>query len=110
LALSAHMNFYFLKKRLQLRVAQGLARNSNPYNRETNFRNNAFGQQWMSANTFMLRYNQPLSHVPISLHAGLVFTHFSNGRFQFPNRGLNTYGVHAGIQYHTKKHEYTIDT
>lgn len=110
LALSAHMNFYFLNRRLQFRFAQGIARNSNPYDRETNFRNNAFGQQWMSANTFMLRYLQPLPNVPLTLHAGLVFTHFSNGRFQFPNRGLNTYGVQVGIQYQTKKHEYTVDT
>ena len=110
LALSAHMNFYFLKNRLQLRVAQGIARNSNPFDRETNFRNNAFGQRWMSANTFMLRYQQPLPNLPLTLQAGLIFTHFSNGRFQFPNRGLNTYGVQVGMQYHTKKHQYEVDT
>ena len=44
-SLYAHYNFYFLKRNLMFRIGQGLALTTNPYDKETNYRNNAFGSR-----------------------------------------------------------------
>ncbi|MBQ0740700.1 acyloxyacyl hydrolase, partial [Aquimarina celericrescens] len=49
----AHYNFYFVKRFLQLRLGQGIAYNTNPYDKETNFRNNVFGSHILSSTYLM---------------------------------------------------------
>ena len=39
LGLYAHFNFYFFKRNLQLRIGNGIAYTTNPYDKNTNFRN-----------------------------------------------------------------------
>ena len=41
-ALYAHYNFYWFNRKLMFRIGQGLAYTTNPYNKETNFKNIAF--------------------------------------------------------------------
>ena len=55
-ALYGHYNFYFLKRNLMLRIAQGLAFTSNPYHRDNNHKNIAFGSKFMSSTYIMLNY------------------------------------------------------
>ena len=57
-SLYAHYNFYFLNRRLMLRIGQGLAYTSNPYDKETNFKNIAFGSSLMSSTYLMLNYKK----------------------------------------------------
>ncbi|NCP52092.1 MAG: acyloxyacyl hydrolase [Flavobacteriales bacterium] len=53
-AIYGHYNFYFLKRNIMFRIGQGLALTTNPYDKETNYRNNAFGSKIMSS-TFMMQ-------------------------------------------------------
>ena len=39
-----------------LRIGQGLALTTNPYDKNTNFKNNAFGTRLMSSTYFMANY------------------------------------------------------
>jgi len=48
-AVYGHYNFYFFKRNVLLRIAQGVAYNTNPYDRVTNSKNIAFGSSILSS-------------------------------------------------------------
>ena len=73
--LYGHFNFYFLKRNLFFRIGQGIAYNSNPFDLETNFKNNAYVQ------------------------AGIALVHYSNGNFKAPNSSTNAFTLNVGVQY-----------
>lgn len=98
-AIGAHYNFYFWQRRLMFRISQGIGWATNPYDKHTNYKNNAFGSRLMSSNLFMLQYRKERVFGPVGLEAGVVFTHFSNGRIKSPNSGINTYGATIGLNY-----------
>ena len=98
-AIGAHYNFYFFKRHLVFRISQGIGMTTNPYDKETNFKNNAFGSRFMSSNLFMLNYKKENIVGRFGIQAGFMFTHFSNGRFKSPNSGINTYALNFGINY-----------
>lgn len=98
-ALGVHYNFYFLKRHLVFRISQGIGATSNPFDKDTNFKNNAFGSTLMSSNLFMLDYKKENIAGRFGIQAGFMFTHFSNGRIKSPNSGINTYAANIGINY-----------
>ena len=98
-AVGAHYNFYFLKRHLVFRISQGIGMTTNPYDKEDNYKNNAFGSTLMSSNLFMLNYKKENIIGRFGLQAGFIFTHFSNGRIKSPNTGINTYAVNLGVHY-----------
>lgn len=98
-ALALHYNFYFLKRNLVFRISQGIGVTTNPYDRETNHKNNAFGSRLMSSNLFLLQYKKENIIDRVGIQAGIVFTHFSNGRVKSPNSGINTYALNLGVNY-----------
>ena len=118
-ALGLHYNFYFLNRNMVFRVSQGIAATTNPYDKETNYKNNAFGSRLMSANLFMLNYKKQNIVDRFGIQAGLMFTHFSNGRIKSPNSGINTYAFNVGVNYNIDEkleyfqsdsiHEVTVD-
>lgn len=99
-AVGAFYNFYFLKNRnLSLKVASGIAMTTNPYNKETNNKNTAFGSKFMGNADFILNYKKENIIEKFGIEAGIVFTHFSSGRIKSPNSGLNTYSFNLGVKY-----------
>jgi len=92
-------NFYFLNRHLQLRISQGLAVTTNPYDKETNSINKAFGTRLMDNTNLGVSYDNQKLLRPFGFHAGLMFTHYSNGRFKSPNSGINTYLLNVGLNY-----------
>ncbi|HEU0136740.1 MAG TPA: acyloxyacyl hydrolase [Flavobacterium sp.] len=98
-ALAAHYNFYFLRRHLLFRISQGVGMTSNPYDKLTNYRNNAFGSRLMSSNHFLLNYKKENVVGNFGIQAGFLFTHFSNGRIQSPNSGINSYALNIGVNY-----------
>lgn len=98
-ALGLHYNFYFLNRNLVFRISQGIGMTTNPYDKQTNYKNNAFGSKLMSSNLFMLNYKRENLVDGFGLQAGLLFTHFSNGRIKSPNSGINTYAFNLGVNY-----------
>ncbi|KPM32407.1 Hypothetical protein I595_823 [Croceitalea dokdonensis DOKDO 023] len=97
--LYAHYNFYFFKRNLQLRVGQGLAYNTNPYDRNTNFRNNAYGSHLLSSTMLMLNYHRENIIAGLGFKAGLSLIHYSNANFKAPNTSTNTAAWNLGITY-----------
>lgn len=97
--LYAHYNFYFLKRNVQFRIGQGVAYNTNPYDRNTNFRNNAYGSHLMSSTMLMLNYHKENIIAGLGFKAGLSLIHYSNANFRAPNTSTNTAAWNLGLTY-----------
>ena len=107
-AIGAHYNFYFLNRKLMFKIAQGVAMTTHPYNKYTNSKNRAFGSKYMGNTNFMVNFKKDNIVEGFGIETGFFFTHFSNGRFKSPNSGINTYGIHLGVNYNfDKKPLYT---
>jgi len=110
-AVGAHYTFYFLKRHLSVKVAQGLAMTTNPYNKITNSKNTAFGSKFMANTDFVINYKKENLIDNFGIQAGFTFTHFSVGRVKSPNSGLNTIGLNIGVNYNFREVQYRkIDT
>lgn len=95
----AHYNFYFLKRNVQFRVGQGIAYNTNPYDKETNFRNSAYGSHILSSTMAMLNYHKENVVAGLGLKVGLSLIHYSNANFKAPNTSTNTAAINFGLTY-----------
>jgi len=99
LGVYAHYNFYFLKRNLQFRLGQGIAYASNPYDRETNFRNNAYGSRILSSTYLSLNYHKEHIFKGLGVKAGIAVIHYSNANVRAPNTSTNTFAFNAGLVY-----------
>ena len=97
--LYAHFNFYFFKRNLQFRIGQGVAYNTNPYDKNLNFRNNAYGSHFLSSTFLMLNFHKETIFKNVGFKAGLSVIHYSNGNFKAPNTSTNTLAFNAGLTY-----------
>lgn len=95
----AHYNFYFLKRCLMLRIGQGLAYTNNPYDKENNFRNIAYGSKFMSSTFLMLNYKKARLFDRLGLQAGFSLLHYSNANFKAPNASTNSVTFNLGVTY-----------
>jgi hypothetical protein len=110
-AIGVHYNFYFFNRQLMLRISQGIGMTSNPYDKENNNKNNAFGTKIMDNNYFLLQYKKENIFDKIGFQAGFMLTHFSNGRFKAPNSGINTFAFNVGLNYNfAEKQEFIKDS
>lgn len=110
-AIGLHYNFYFLKRHLLFRISQGIGITTNPYDKETNNKNNAFGTRVMDNTYFMLQYKKENIIDRIGVQAGFMLNHFSNGRFKAPNTGINTILFTVGLNYNLdEKQEFIQDS
>lgn len=98
-SVGALYNFYFWKRHLQLKLSQGVAYVTNPYDKVDNSRNKAFGTRLLANTNIGLAYDNQNLFKNIGFHAGLLFTHYSNGRVKSPNSGINTYVLNLGLNY-----------
>lgn len=97
--LFAHYNFYFFQRNLQLRIGQGIALNTHPYDKEKNYRNLAWGSYLMPATFFMLNFQKENIWEGLGVRAGVFLIHHSNGTIKTPNTSINTVGASLGIHY-----------
>lgn len=104
-SLYGHYNFYFLRRHLVFRTGVGISYNTNPYDSETNFRNNAYGMSFMPSVYFMLNFQKRNLWKGLGLQAGFTFIHYSNGSLKAPNTSTNTFALNAGINYTLGKNE-----
>ena len=100
-----HYNFYFLNRNLMFRIGQGLAFNTNPYNKESNYRNNAFGSKIMSSTFMMLNYKKERLFDQFGLQAGISFIHYSNANIKAPNSSINSITLNIGVNYNLNAEE-----
>ena len=97
--LYAHYNYYFFKRNMQFRIGQGIAYNTNPYDKVVNFRNNAFGSYFLSSTYLMLNYHKENIFKGLGIKAGVSVVHYSNANFKAPNTSTNTFALNAGLIY-----------
>lgn len=109
-AVGAFYNFYFLKRNVSLKIAQGVAMTTNPYNKVNNNKNTAFGSRYMANTDFVLNYTKANLIGKFGLQGGFIFTHSSSGRLKSPNSGINTYSVNLGVNYNFSNQLNKIDT
>jgi hypothetical protein len=105
--LYAHYNFYFFKREMQFRIGQGIAYNTNPYDKKDNFRNNAFGTHLLSSTYLMLNYSKERITGPLGFKAGISIVHYSNANVRAPNTSTNTFAFNAGLVYNLDDYENT---
>lgn len=98
-ALGMHYNFYFFKRRLQFKLAQGFAYVTNPYDKESNSKNKALGSSIVDNTNIGLTYKRENLLGKLGVEAGILFTHYSNGRTKSPNSGINVYLLNLGVNY-----------
>lgn len=97
--LYGHYNFYFFKRNLMFRIAQGVAYNTNPYDAKTNPENQAYGTHWMPATYIMLNYKKENIWNGFGVQAGMSFFHHSNANLRSPNKSTNTVAFNIGAVY-----------
>jgi hypothetical protein len=97
--LYGHFNFYFFKRNLFFRIGQGIAYNTNPFDLETNYKNNAYGTHFLSSTYLMLNYNKQHIFKNLGIQAGIALVHYSNGNFKAPNSSTNAFTLNIGVQY-----------
>lgn len=97
--LYAHYNFYLFKRNLQLRIGQGVAYNTNPYDKAKNFRNNAYGSHLLSSTIVMANYHRENLLAGLGFKAGISLIHYSNANFKAPNTSTNTMAINFGLTY-----------
>lgn len=106
-----NFNFYFLNRNLMVKIGQGIAYATSPYNKENNNKNKAFGTEVLANTNIGFFYKKDYLVENFGLQAGILFTHYSNGRIKSPNSGINTYGLNVGINYNFEdKIKREIDT
>lgn len=104
-------NFYFLKRNLELKIAQGIGYATNPYDKVENSKNKAFGSTLMANTNIGLFYKKEHLVDKLGVQAGFLFTHFSNGRTKSPNSGINSFLVNVGVNYDfSKNNSRKLDT
>ncbi len=108
--LYAHYNFYFFKRYVQLRIGQGVAFTTNPYDRDNNFRNNAYGSSFLSSTYLMLNLHRENLYKGLGLKAGISLVHYSNANVRAPNTSTNTLAFNLGLIYNlmASEPEYLI--
>ncbi|WP_290696344.1 acyloxyacyl hydrolase [Lacinutrix sp.] len=95
----AHYNFYFFKRNLMFRIGQGIAYNTNPYDKVENFRNNAFGTGLLSSTYVMLNYKKENIFKGFGFQTGLSLIHYSNANIKAPNSSINNVVFNIGVNY-----------
>ena len=95
--LHAHYNFYFLKRRLMLRIGQGVSLVTNPYDKYKNPKNIAFGSPFLSGTYLMLNYKRPQLLGAVGVQAGITLLHLSNASIKAPNTSINTIAFNFGL-------------
>lgn len=97
--LYSHINFYFFKRYLMLRLGQGIAYASSPYDKHENYRNNAYGTRFLSSTYFMLQFKKEHLFKGLGVNAGLSLIHYSNANVKAPNASTNTLAINFGLNY-----------
>ncbi len=89
----AKNNLFYLK------LGQGVAYNTNPFDLETNNKNIAFGSRLLTNMTFGLNYKRKKIFNAFDANIGVLLSHYSNGAIKSPNTGLNIFSINTGISY-----------
>ncbi len=88
-------------------IGSGVAYLTKKYNRVSNPEHNAIGTNWNNVTqfSFLGRYNLKTN---VQLGAGILLSHFSNGRTGSPNYGVNLPGGQINVRYYFNREDTLI--
>jgi hypothetical protein len=98
-----HYNFHFFNRNMQLRVGQGLAYMTKPFDIIENPRNNAYGTRVTSSTYLLANYRRENIYKGLGIHAGATIVHYSNANVRAPNNSTNTWFFNVGLNYTLNK-------
>jgi len=98
-ALYGHYSFYFFNRNLMVRIGQGLAYTTNPYDKVTNHKNIAFGTKLLSGTYALINYKKERIFDDFGFQVGLSLLHYSNANIKAPNTSINSLTLNAGVTY-----------
>jgi len=96
------------KNIFEINPALGLTYNLTPYDSETNPNNDAIGARMAVYFGVHIGAALRLSR-SIDMTYGIDFTHFSNGRSNVPNYGLNMFGVNLGLRHYYNADQHKVN-
>ena len=100
-----HYNFYFFDRHLMLRIGQGIAYTTKPYDKIKNHKNIAFGSRLMGSTYAMINYKKERLFDRFGIQAGLLLIHYSNGNVKAPNKSVNSITFNLGMNYNLDSHQ-----
>lgn len=101
IAATTYLDFFlkrYKKTALLFKIGTGLGYSTNPYNQETNNKNNVIGSKITFTMQGRLGYNIHLSD-QLTLTSAFTISHFSNGAYKLPNKGINVISANLGFSY-----------
>ncbi len=98
-SLMLHYTHFFFKRRLAMKIADGLSFTTNPFDVEDNPKNVFITSTLSNGFLFSLQWRETNLWKGLGWQAGVSFTHYSNGKTKLENRGLNTWFGHLGLNY-----------
>ena len=102
-SLQANYTFYFgsriKKNQFYLKLGQGIAYNTSPFDLENNNKNIAFGSHLLTTTTIGFNYKRKRIFKALDANIGILLSHYSNGLIKSPNIGLNLLSLNTGISY-----------
>ncbi|MFZ0488993.1 MAG: acyloxyacyl hydrolase [Salegentibacter sp.] len=104
--LYANMSFYFLHRFLMLRIGQGLAMTSKPYDADENYRNKAYGSKILSSTFLMANFKKENIFEGLGIQGGISLIHYSNADFRSPNASTNSFTFNLGMNYRLEDRDY----
>ncbi len=106
--LQANYSFYFgnrtKKNQFYLKLGQGITYNTNPFDLETNNKNNVFGSHLLTNTSIGFNYKRKRIFNTFDVNIGILLSHYSNASIKAPNKGLNTLSVNTGVSYNFDEH------
>lgn len=99
MGLYAHMSFYALNRIFMFRIGQGVAYARTPYDRNDNYRNNAYGTHFLSTTYLMGNFKKENIVEGLGVQAGVAIIHYSNADLGSPNHSTNTFTFNVGLNY-----------
>ncbi len=104
-SLMLHYTHYFYKRKLSIRIADGISFASNPYDKQTNSKNIFISSPLSNGFIATLQWREENLWKDFGFQIGATLSHYSNGRIKYRNKGLNSLFVQAGINYSFGKQE-----
>lgn len=104
-AATSFLDYYIIRKpysSVNFQFGVGLSYTTNPYNPTTNNKNIALGSAFAYALRAQLSYNQRILE-QLQLILALRISHYSNGAFKMPNKGVNVPTADIGLSYTLNK-------
>ncbi len=98
-AVMVHYTHFLFNRRLSIKLADGLAFATNPYDHKTNQKNIFITSFVTNAFRASIQWREENLWKGLGFELGASFSHYSNGKTKLRNKGLNTYFAHVGLNY-----------